>query len=137
MERKFKVMGLQYPHLFAPLKVRGALFRNRIFDSPEGFYNVGPECFPNAACAAFFERKALGGAASVCLGDCIVDRDTGTHYPFLMRIDDPNSLPGFAALAGASNPVRFLHTGLCYVCNGASGAGRGTYKRSYQKTHVR
>ena len=26
-----------------------------------------------------------------------------------------------------------LHTGLCYVCNGASGAGRGTYKRSYQK----
>ena len=94
-------MGLQYPHLFAPLKVRGALFRNRIFDSPEGFYNVGPECFPNPACAAFFERKALGGAASVCLGDCIVDRDTGTHYPFLMRIDDPNSLPGFAALAGA------------------------------------
>lgn len=29
--------------------------------------------------------------------------------------------------------MRFLHTGLCYVCNGASGAGRGAYKRSYQK----
>ncbi len=111
-------MSLKYPHLFQPLKVRGALFRNRIFASPEGFYNVGPECFPNAACAAFFERKALGGAASVCLGDCIVDRDTGTHYPFLMRIDDPNSLPGFAALAsavsrhGAIASVELSHAGM-------------------------
>lgn len=111
-------MNTKYPHLFEPLKVRGALFRNRIFDSPEGFYNVGPECFPNAACAAFFERKALGGAASVCLGDCIVDRDTGTHYPFLMRIDDPNSLPGFSALAwavsrhGAVASVELSHAGM-------------------------
>jgi 2,4-dienoyl-CoA reductase-like NADH-dependent reductase (Old Yellow Enzyme family) len=92
---------LKYPRLFEPMVLAGQMFRNRIFSSPQGYYNVGPECFPNADCVAFFERKARGGAASVCLGDCIVDGKTGTHYPFLMRIDDPNSLPGFAAYAGA------------------------------------
>jgi 2,4-dienoyl-CoA reductase-like NADH-dependent reductase (Old Yellow Enzyme family) len=35
------------------------------------------------------------------MGDCIVDGRTGTHYPFLMKIDDPNSLPGFGAYASA------------------------------------
>jgi hypothetical protein len=84
---------LKYPRLFEPIVLAGQLFRNRIFSSPQGYYNVGPECYPNGDCVAFFERKAKGGVASVCLGDCIVDGKTGTHYPFLMRIDEPDSLP--------------------------------------------
>jgi len=92
---------LKYPHLFEPLKVRGAVFRNRIFAAPQGFYYVGPDSYPNADCAAYFEIKARGGFASVCVGDCIVDSDTGTAYAGLFRIDDPKMTPGFSAVAGA------------------------------------
>lgn len=109
---------LKYPHLFEPIMLAGQLFRNRIFSSPQGYYNVGPECFPNLDCVAFYERKAKGGFASVCAGDCIVDEKTGTHYPFTYRIDDPNCLPGFAAYAsavsrqGAVASVELSHAGL-------------------------
>ena len=109
---------LKYPHLFEPIVLGGTVFRNRVFSSPQGFYNVGPECYPNDACAAFFARKAEGGVASVCIGDCIVDGKTGTHYPFLMRIDEQDSLPGFAEYAsqvsrrGAVASVELSHAGI-------------------------
>ena len=109
---------LKYPHLFQPIVLGGTVFRNRVFSSPQGFYNVGPESYPNDACAAFFARKAEGGVASVCIGDCIVDSKTGTHYPFLMRIDESESLPGFAEYAsqvsrrGAVASVELSHAGI-------------------------
>ncbi len=109
---------LKYPHLFQPIVLGGTVFRNRVFSSPQGFYNVGPESYPNDACAAFFARKAEGGVASVCIGDCIVDGKTGTHYPFLMRIDESESLPGFAEYAsqvsrrGAVASVELSHAGI-------------------------
>ncbi len=109
---------LKFPKLFEPIVLADTVFRNRIFSSPQGYYNVGPECYPNADCAAYYARKAAGGVASVCMGDCIVDSKTGTHYPFLMRIDEPNSLPGFAAYAsavsrrGAVASVELSHAGL-------------------------
>ena len=92
---------LKYPHLFEPLKVRGALFKNRIFAAPQGFYYTGSDFWPNADCAAYFEAKARGGMASICVGDCIVDSETGTAFAGLYRIDDVRSMPGFAALAAA------------------------------------
>ncbi len=109
---------LKYPHLFEPIVLGGTVFRNRVFSSPQGFYNIGPESYPNDACAAFFARKAEGGVASVCIGDCIVDGKTGTHYPFLMRIDESESLPGFAEYAsqvsrrGAVASVELSHAGI-------------------------
>ncbi len=90
---------MKYPHLFEPLKLGNTLFRNRIFASPQGFYNVGKDCFPNADTAAYYERKAMGGFASVSVGDCIVDEERGKHYGFLFRLEDPDSRPGFSALA--------------------------------------
>ena len=92
---------MKYENLFKPIRLGNTLFRNRIFASPQGFYNVGADCFPNPETAAYYERKAMGGFASICVGDCIVDRERGCHYSFLFNIEDPNSLPGFAAVAGA------------------------------------
>ncbi len=109
---------LKYPHLFEPIVLGGTVFRNRVFSSPQGFYNIGPDCYPNKDCAAFFARKAEGGVASVCIGDCIVDGKTGTHYPFLMRIDEQDSLPGFGEYAsqvsrrGAVASVELSHAGI-------------------------
>ena len=109
---------LKYPRLFEPIVLAGTVFRNRIFSSPQGYYNLGPDCYPNADCVAFFGRKAQGGVASVCMGDCIVDGKTGTHYPFLTRIDEDNCLPGLAAYAsavsrrGAVASVELSHAGI-------------------------
>ena len=94
-------MELQYPHLFEPIVLAGTVFRNRIFAAPQGFYHVGAQHLPGPEMAAFYERKALGGAASVCMGDCIVDIDTGRHYPFLCDMKDEETLPGLSAIASA------------------------------------
>jgi len=94
-------MSLKFPKLFEPLSIGSAVFRNRIFSSPQGFYNVAKDNLPGRDEAAYFELKALGGFASVCVGDCIVDSATGTHYPFLIRMDDPATLPGLSSVAGA------------------------------------
>jgi 2,4-dienoyl-CoA reductase-like NADH-dependent reductase (Old Yellow Enzyme family)/thioredoxin reductase len=109
---------LKYPHLFEPLAIGDAVFRNRIFASPEGYYNVGADNLPSFEEVAFFERKALGGYASVCVGDCIVDSKTGTHYPFLIRMDDPGTLPGLSSVAeaitrhGAIASAELNHSGM-------------------------
>ena len=93
--------ALKYKRLLEPFAIGNVVFRNRIFASPEGFYSVGADNLPSLDEIAFFERKAIGGIASVCVGDCIVDSATGTHYPYLIRMDDPNTLPGLSALASA------------------------------------
>ena len=92
---------LKFPHLLEPFAIGATVFRNRIFASPEGYYNVGADNLPSLDEIAFFERKAIGGLASVSVGDCIVDSATGVHYPYLIRMDDPNTLPGLSALASA------------------------------------
>ena len=91
----------KYQRLFEPFAIGNTVFRNRIFASPEGFYNVGGDNLPSLDEIAFFERKAVGGLASVCVGDCIIDSGTGTHYPYLIQMDNVNTLPGLSALAGA------------------------------------
>ena len=109
---------MKYPHLFEPIKVAGTVFRNRIFASPEGYYNVGLDRMPTPQTAAFFGRKALGGFASVCVGDCIVHTDTGTHYPFLLKMQDSDMLPGLASVAhaikrhGAVASAELSHAGM-------------------------
>lgn len=108
----------KYPHLFEPLAIGNTVFRNRIFASPEGYYNVGADNLPSLDEIAFFERKAIGGIASVCVGDCIIDSATGTHYPYLIRMDDVNTLPGLSALAsaitrhGAAASAELSHAGM-------------------------
>ncbi|MDR2502731.1 MAG: hypothetical protein LBC78_05735, partial [Oscillospiraceae bacterium] len=91
---------MKYPNLFAPLTLGKATFRNRIFASPQGYYNVGQDNLPSLDEVAYYERKAQGGFASVCVGDCIVEDSTGTHYPFLIRMEERCTMPGLAAIAG-------------------------------------
>ncbi|NMA24490.1 MAG: FAD-dependent oxidoreductase [Clostridiales bacterium] len=91
---------LKYPHLFEPLKVRGAVFKNRIFSAPQGYYNVGPDGFPNADAIAYYEAKARGGMASVCVGDGVVHSPTGAKGN-LPRLDNPLSRVSLATLASS------------------------------------
>ena len=94
---------MTYPHLFSPLGIGSAVFRNRILSAPQGNYNNRSDNLPSAECIAFYERKAIGGFASVSVGDCIVDCENGIHFPFLFKMQDANTKPGLSALASAIN----------------------------------
>ena len=91
----------QYPHLFDPIQLGNILFRNRIFASPTGHHEMTPDCFPDAEVVGFYEQKARGGAASVCVGDCIVDARTGQSHVKQIHIDDPLIIPSLTAVAAA------------------------------------
>jgi len=64
---------LKYPHLFSPIKIGDVVFRNRIFGSPTGHMDFNSDHTPNDACIAYYERKAMGGAATVCIGECHIN----------------------------------------------------------------
>ena len=70
----------KYPHLFSPLKIKNATFRNRIFAGPcsmtPGSPNLrGPDIFQ----VMFNEDKARGGAAAVTVSETSVDITYGTR----------------------------------------------------------
>lgn len=64
----------KYPHLFTPVQAGGALFRNRIFGAPMGVSFFDSEGLLMPEVGAFYERKAIGGAASVCISGGGVSR---------------------------------------------------------------
>ena len=80
-----------YPHLFTPIVLAGQLFRNRIFASPTGMQYNHYANRPNNETICYFERKAIGGAASVCIGDAMVDSEIALANGAHILLDDPGS----------------------------------------------
>ena len=76
-----------YPHLFEPIRLGGRLFKHRIFASPQDTPLLTPDNTLTPEATAFYENKAMGGFASVCVGDCIVDSEWGHNHPFKLRGD--------------------------------------------------
>lgn len=80
---------LKFKHLFQPIPLGKALFRNRIFAAPQDYPGLTADRFLREEAAYFYERKAMGGFASVCVGDMMVDADAGGRsHPFQMRGSD-------------------------------------------------
>ncbi|MCR5845131.1 MAG: FAD-dependent oxidoreductase [bacterium] len=108
----------KYPHLLSPLKVGNVIFRNRIFAAPNGCQYLDYGNLPSAAGAAFYERKAMGGAAAVALGECIVDSATGQAHAYQILLDNPQALPPLASAAtainrhGAISCIQLQHCGM-------------------------
>ena len=84
---------LKYPHIFEPIELAGTIFRNRIFGAPTGWINNNRDGTlpPNAA--AYFARKARGGAAAVTMGECHVDTGYPDRASSQIRLDGP-ACPG-------------------------------------------
>ena len=78
----------KYPHLFSPIILANTYFKNRIFASPQGtsFSTYGNQ--PTAENMMFYERKAMGGAASVCIGDSVVDSELGMGNGPHLKMDN-------------------------------------------------
>ena len=91
----------KYPHLFTPITLGNTCFRNRIFGSPTGPQHLSSEGFPLAETCAYYERKAIGGAASVCVGDCAVDSVNGRTSSSHVPLDNPRSRAALNNLSDA------------------------------------
>lgn len=122
---------LQYPHLFEPIRLGNTVFRNRLFASPISGRSLDPANRPNHECVAFYEQKAIGGAASVCIGDCVVDTENGLFGEYMISLDDPmtnhslNLLSHGISRHGAVASVELQHAGM-YSKN-TRAAGRPVY----------
>jgi 2,4-dienoyl-CoA reductase-like NADH-dependent reductase (Old Yellow Enzyme family) len=109
---------LKYPNLFSPIRLGGTLFKNRLFASPTGVRNFTSEGFMTPDGFAYYERKAIGGAASVCVGECAVDSLYGRHGTPYHVLDQPKAAYSFNRLTtlisrhGAVPSAELMHAGL-------------------------
>jgi 2,4-dienoyl-CoA reductase-like NADH-dependent reductase (Old Yellow Enzyme family)/thioredoxin reductase len=96
---------MKYPHLFEPVTVAGALFKNRLIASATGYLDtVGSRengYYHTPQAAAYYERLAVGGAAAVTVGSCYVDKKYGDFGNYHVFLDDPLSIHSFYDIAGA------------------------------------
>ena len=112
----------QYPHLFTPIVLAGQLFRNRIFASPTGMQYNHYGNRPNNESICYFERKAIGGAASVCIGDAMVDSEIALANGAHILLDDPGQRAHLSRLSesirrhGAVASMELSHGGRSGRC---------------------
>ena len=112
-------MKLEYPNLFKPLRLGKTIFKNRIFASPTGFQNGDHLMLPNDEMIAYYELKAIGGAAAVTMGDCLIDGKYARITPVQFPLYDQNtrgSLSRFSKAItrhGAVSSVELQHGGMC------------------------
>ncbi|HHX75195.1 MAG TPA: FAD-dependent oxidoreductase, partial [Firmicutes bacterium] len=103
----------KYKHLFSPIVLGGQFFRNRIFNAP-----TGVSAFPVESCISYYERKAKGGAAAVCIGDACPSPD-GMSRPGQIQLWEEKSRPNLIELAyaigrhGAVASMEIIHGGNC------------------------
>ncbi|MGI6217268.1 MAG: FAD-dependent oxidoreductase [Coriobacteriales bacterium] len=77
--------GDKYPKLNEPMRFGKNYYKNRIFASPQDYPGLTSNRFLTEEAAYFYERKAMGGFASVTVGDMMTDPDHGRTHPFQMR----------------------------------------------------
>ena len=99
------------------MKIGNLTLRNRIIASPMSLPELTAECFLTPEDIAFYEMRALGGAAVVTLGDCIVESATGQSHAKQTHIDDPLVIPSLTTNArnikrhGALAAIELSHGG--------------------------
>ncbi|MBR6812494.1 MAG: FAD-dependent oxidoreductase [Oscillospiraceae bacterium] len=93
--------NFKYPHLFEPITLGGTLYRNRIFASPTGYQNLTCDNILPPGAAAYYGRKAQGGAASVSCCELIVDTQYGRGGINQICIDDQRAANPLCRVANA------------------------------------
>ena len=109
---------MKYEHLFQPILIGNTLFRNRIFCAPTGSPDVSVDGDFSDDVVSYYERKAQGGAASVTLGEAIVDSKYGKRHPFQLSLDFTNTRHTLSRVAdairrhGAIPSIELQHSGI-------------------------
>ncbi len=106
-----------YPLLFEPITLAGTQFRNRIFASPTGGQHTHYGNHPINELICYYERKAQGGAASVCIGDAVPDGEHAQSNGSHICLDDISGKPHLNKLSssirrhGAVAAIEISHGG--------------------------
>lgn len=90
-------MEKHYPHLFAPIEIRGRVLKNRIMSAPNMLFQV-LNGRPTDYYVGYLEHKARGGAAIVNLGEVNIC-DGSSHTPPMALI--PENLNIFGEISDA------------------------------------
>ena len=107
----------KYPHLFEPILLGDTLFRNRIFASPTGGQHTHYQNHPINELISYYERKSIGGAASVCVGDAMPDGEHALANGAHILLDDVSGKPHLNKLSenirrhGAVAAIEISHGG--------------------------
>jgi 2,4-dienoyl-CoA reductase-like NADH-dependent reductase (Old Yellow Enzyme family)/thioredoxin reductase len=91
----------KFPYLFTPVIAGGTLFRNRIFAAPTGASYVDSDGFLMPEVGAYYERKASGGAASVCISGGGVSRRGMAYGGGMIAYKNPRSVPFYTYVTNA------------------------------------
>jgi 2,4-dienoyl-CoA reductase-like NADH-dependent reductase (Old Yellow Enzyme family) len=89
-----------FPHLLSPLKIGNVVFRHRMCAAPVNSAEVIRDGQPSLEAVAYFERKAMGGAAAITYGEVDVDPEDyreGRYPREITRMSNYN----YARLASA------------------------------------
>jgi 2,4-dienoyl-CoA reductase-like NADH-dependent reductase (Old Yellow Enzyme family)/thioredoxin reductase len=91
--------------------------KNRLFSAPMGAHGLDHQGFLDSGAIAFYENLARGGVGAVCIGETLVDKETGNNHGQVFHLDDPAALPSlitctdaihrYGALAG----IELIHPG--------------------------
>lgn len=130
--------SFKYPHLFEPIKLRGQIFRNRIFAAPSGIKNYKDDSMYPEEIFHYYGRKAMGGAASVSTGQYMVDSKIGAVYPEQICTDRPGvinipmgKLAFMISRYGAVPTMQLSHAGIYANRNSAAIKDGKTYGEAY------
>ena len=110
-------MDRKFPHLCSPIQIGNVTFRNRMAAAPTGGTDISPEGCIGRRSIAYYEHRAIGGAASVTVAELVVDPETDPSKMFILDDDIPGSLSGFSYAAdairrhGAIPSIEFSHGG--------------------------
>ena len=82
---------LKYPHMFAPLTIKGVTFKNRVMDAPKTTdRTVFPGGTPTPECINGYETRARGGVGCVTLTESCVDDDRSARHDHSIDFYTPN-----------------------------------------------
>ncbi|MDR2615204.1 MAG: NADH:flavin oxidoreductase, partial [Oscillospiraceae bacterium] len=116
----------KFPHLLAPLKVGGVVFRNRMFGAPVSGADIDYDGQPSLSGIMYFERKAMGGAATITCGEADIDPDEVGEGRWPQRLSMSNyNYPRLASAITRQGAVAVVE--LQFM--GAHARGRGSRRQ--------
>ncbi|WP_294145613.1 FAD-dependent oxidoreductase [uncultured Clostridium sp.] len=104
-----------YPHLFAPIRVRNVYIKNRVESAPMSASGEVP--FYTREAYEMYNSIAKGGAGIVTLGEAGVHSLTDHAHPAMPHLDDENLLPSLIQTVdtvhkwGALASIELTHSG--------------------------
>ncbi|WP_343250710.1 FAD-dependent oxidoreductase [Diplocloster hominis] len=89
-----------YPHLFAPMTIRGKTFKNRIITAPSNHGHITDSYTHqlNMEGVLYYGGKARGGAAMVTLGEALLDHGNSSAHASHVDLTSESCLPSLHRL---------------------------------------